>query len=67
VVELGGGPLVAQDLGISETTVRTHLRHVFQKTGTHRQADLAKLVAGFESPFVSRRAGRRHAPDLRAV
>jgi DNA-binding CsgD family transcriptional regulator len=53
VVQLGGGPIVAQDLGISETTVRTHLKHVFQKTGTHRQADLAKLVAGFERPFVS--------------
>jgi DNA-binding CsgD family transcriptional regulator len=53
VVQLGGGPIVAQDLGISETTVRTHLKHVFQKTGTHRQADLAKLVAGFERPFVN--------------
>jgi DNA-binding CsgD family transcriptional regulator len=52
VVQLGGGPVVAQDLGISETTVRTHLKHVFQKTGTHRQADLVKLVAGFENPFV---------------
>jgi DNA-binding CsgD family transcriptional regulator len=61
VVQLGGGPMVAQDLGISETTVRTHLKHIFQKTGTHRQVDLVKLVAGFESPFVGGR-GRQPAP-----
>jgi DNA-binding CsgD family transcriptional regulator len=52
IVQVGRGPLVAQDLGISETTMRTHLKHVFEKTGTNRQTDLAKLVTKFESPFV---------------
>jgi DNA-binding CsgD family transcriptional regulator len=56
IVEVGGGPTVAKDLGISETTVRSHLKHVFEKTGTNRQADLVKLVAAFESPL---RAPRR--------
>jgi len=27
-----------------------HLRHLFEKTGTQRQADLVKLVAGFAAP-----------------
>jgi DNA-binding CsgD family transcriptional regulator len=51
IVHVGGGPTVAQDLGISEATVRTHLKHVFAKTGTNRQAELANLVAAFESPL----------------
>jgi DNA-binding CsgD family transcriptional regulator len=53
IVQAGGGPTVAQQLGISEATVRTHLKHIFEKTGAHRQADLVKLVAGFQSPFAS--------------
>jgi DNA-binding CsgD family transcriptional regulator len=51
IVEVGGVPEVAQVLGIAPTTVRTHLRRVFEKTGTARQADLVKLVAGFVSPL----------------
>ena len=47
VVEIGGIAEVAEVLGISEATVKTHLQHVFEKTGTGRQADLAKLVAGY--------------------
>jgi len=51
IVQVGGGPSVAEELGISETTVRSHLRHVYEKTGTNRQADLVKLVAAFDSPW----------------
>lgn len=36
----------ARRLGVSLATARTHLRHVFQKTGTQRQAELVALVAG---------------------
>src|SRR5258706_1912667 len=46
IVEIGGVPEVANALGISQTTAKTHLQHVFEKTGTNRQADLVKLVAG---------------------
>lgn len=53
VVEIGGAPLAADALGISETTVKTHLRNLFQKTDCRRQADLVKLVAGAASPFSS--------------
>ncbi len=31
-------------LGVSLTTVRTHLAHVFDKTGTRRQAELVRLI-----------------------
>jgi len=53
IVQVGGGTKVAQELGISESTMRTHLKHVFQKTGTNRQADLVKLVAAFENPMLN--------------
>jgi DNA-binding CsgD family transcriptional regulator len=51
VVEIGGVPEVAEALGIGDATVRTHLGHLFEKTGAKRQADLVKLVAGFSSPL----------------
>jgi DNA-binding CsgD family transcriptional regulator/PAS domain-containing protein len=53
VVEIGGVPEVAEALGISEATVKTHLHRLFGKTDTRRQADLVKLVAGFASPLVN--------------
>lgn len=39
---------VAELLGLSQATVKTHLQNVFRKTGTSRQSDLVKLMAGFE-------------------
>ncbi|MFC7738275.1 helix-turn-helix transcriptional regulator [Roseomonas sp. GCM10028921] len=40
-----GLPVVAAALGVSSSTARTHLKHTFDKTGTHRQAELAALLA----------------------
>ena len=34
----------AERLALSMNTVRTHLREVFHKTGTHRQSELVALV-----------------------
>jgi DNA-binding CsgD family transcriptional regulator len=51
VVQIGGAPEVAGVLGVSEATVKTHLQHVFEKTGTARQADLIKIVASFMGPL----------------
>jgi len=34
----------ASALGIARTTARTHLKHIFEKTGTNRQSQLMKLV-----------------------
>ena len=52
-LEVGPPAEVAAVLGLSEATVRTHLRRLFAKTGTSRQADLIKLVAGYANPLVS--------------
>jgi DNA-binding CsgD family transcriptional regulator len=51
IVLVGGVPETAEALGVAETTVKTHLHRVFAKTGTARQADLVRLVAGFASPL----------------
>jgi DNA-binding CsgD family transcriptional regulator len=53
IVEVGGVPEVAETLGIAESTVKTHLHRLFEKTGARRQADLVKLMAGYASPLVS--------------
>jgi DNA-binding CsgD family transcriptional regulator len=37
---------MAEMLGISQATVKTHLHHLFRKCGASRQSDLVKLVAG---------------------
>lgn len=46
---LAGGETIAElsrRLGTSEDTARTHLKSVFAKTGTRRQADLVALLSG---------------------
>ena len=35
---------VSEELVVSSETVRTHLQHVFDKTNTHRQAELVGLL-----------------------
>jgi DNA-binding CsgD family transcriptional regulator len=51
VSEVGGVSAVAEVVGITEATVKTHLQHLFAKTGTNRQTDLVKLVATHASPL----------------
>ena len=51
IVDIGGVPEVAAALGVAETTIKTHLSRLFEKTGAARQADLVKLVAGFSTPL----------------
>jgi DNA-binding CsgD family transcriptional regulator len=53
IVQVGGVPEVAEAMGISVSTVKTHLRRLFAKTGTDRQADLVKLVVGYANPLVA--------------
>jgi DNA-binding CsgD family transcriptional regulator len=52
VVEVGGVSDVAEVLGISAATVKTHLQRLFEKTDTTRQAELVKLVAGYANALV---------------
>ena len=48
---MGGVPEVVAALGVADTTVRTHVGRLFEKTGATRQADLVKLVAGYAAPL----------------
>ena len=44
---------VAEALGISQATVKTHLRRVYEKTGASGQVELVKLIAAYaKSPTV---------------
>jgi DNA-binding CsgD family transcriptional regulator len=51
IVQVGGVPEVANALGVAETTIKTHLSRLFEKTGATRQADLVKLFAGYATPL----------------
>src|ERR1700682_3322614 len=52
IVGVGGVPEVAVALGVAASTVKTHLRRLFVKTGARRQADLVKIVAGYATPLI---------------
>ena len=40
----------ATELGVTQNTARTHLKHIFQKTGMKRQSELVQLL--LNSPAV---------------
>jgi DNA-binding CsgD family transcriptional regulator len=44
ILKADGLQAAADRLGISLATARTHLGHVFDKTGTRRQAELVRLI-----------------------
>ena len=46
VLKANGVKAMADMLGVSQATVKTHLQNLFRKTATGRQSDLVKLVAG---------------------
>jgi DNA-binding NarL/FixJ family response regulator len=46
VAKIQGVKELADFLGVSQATVKTHLHNLFRKTGTRRQSELVKLVAG---------------------
>ena len=50
LMKVSGVRALADLLGLSQATVKTHLHNVFRKTGTARQSDLIKLIAGLEQP-----------------
>lgn len=52
LMEAGGIPQVAEALGLTQDIVKTHLRRLYAKTATNRQADLVKCVAEFANPML---------------
>ncbi len=51
IIEAGSIAEAAERLRVSPATVKTHLQRIFSKTGTARQAELVRLVAGFAGPL----------------
>jgi DNA-binding CsgD family transcriptional regulator len=51
IVEAGSVPATAEALGISDNTVKSHLKRLYVKTGVNRQTDLVKLMARLSSPL----------------
>jgi DNA-binding CsgD family transcriptional regulator len=35
---------ISDDLELAMATIKTHLQHIFDKTDTHRQAELVRLL-----------------------
>jgi DNA-binding CsgD family transcriptional regulator len=50
IIEIGGVPEVAMALGIADSTVKTHLSRLYEKTGARRHADLVKIFTAYASP-----------------
>ena len=59
-----GGELtkVASRLNIALSTARSHLKHIFEKTGTHRQAELVRVFYETAIPWCGRRSMVDHRP-----
>jgi DNA-binding CsgD family transcriptional regulator len=53
IVQIGGVPEVAAAFGVADATIKTHVSRLYEKTGTGRQADLVRLVAGFSMPLAN--------------
>jgi DNA-binding CsgD family transcriptional regulator len=67
IVDGGGVPECAEALGIADSTVKTHLSRLFEKTGCRRQADLVRLVAAFSSPLPSPSRSSTGAPPAQQL
>jgi DNA-binding CsgD family transcriptional regulator len=50
VLRVSGNEAIADALGISLATVKTHLNHIYRKSGAKNQSGLIKLIAGLDSP-----------------
>jgi DNA-binding NarL/FixJ family response regulator len=46
VIKVSGVKAIAESLGLSQATIKTHLHNLFRKTKTRRQSELLKLIAG---------------------
>jgi len=53
VVRGHGLRYVADELRVTLSTARVHLQRVFEKTGTHRQAELVRMLIGLETTHMT--------------
>ncbi|MDT5045878.1 MAG: hypothetical protein QOJ20_4091 [Mycobacterium sp.] len=53
---------IGEELSMSLSTVNTHVQRVFDRTGTHRQAELVRLLPG--GLAATRRPGTSAVPDI---
>jgi DNA-binding CsgD family transcriptional regulator len=54
ILDAGNVPATALLLRLTENTVKTHLKRIFNKTGARSQIDLVKLAAGLATPLAPR-------------
>lgn len=59
VLDAGSLQEIAGRLGVSANCIRIHLQHVFDKTGTHRQAELVRLLLAHRLPAAGPSAPER--------
>jgi LuxR family maltose regulon positive regulatory protein len=61
-------PEIARELSVSPNTVKTHVRHLYAKFGTHHRAEAADLARalGLLAPPGRARPAARPAPPLLA-
>ncbi len=50
VLKVNGVKIIAEMLGISQATVKTHLNSIFRKTPAKNQSELIKLILASERP-----------------
>ncbi len=42
---------VAEHLGVAQSTIQTHIRRLFLKTGVRRQIDLVRIATSLATPI----------------
>lgn len=56
-------PRIEEELTISNSTVKTHMRHIYSKMGVHTRDEL-KAIVGVDTPFASSKAGAPASDDV---
>lgn len=65
LLEGRSGPVVRESLGLSKSTVDTHIRHIYQKSGAESRQDLIDLALGVDGGQGG--GGALHLRGLRAL
>jgi DNA-binding CsgD family transcriptional regulator len=60
VIEVHTPSKVAERLSLSVYTVKSHMRKIFQKTGTARQVELLHLIESFRIPLRDAKSGEKN-------